>query len=110
MTTTSSECTVVMATYNGAKYLAERLASLEQQAAPPARLIISDDGSSDDTKEISAAFAKKAAFDVMLVDGPQQGYAENFWSAARLADTRYLAWADQDDVWHPQKSRNAWQR
>jgi glycosyltransferase involved in cell wall biosynthesis len=103
MTITSSECTVVMATYNGAKYLAEQLASLGQQVAPPDRLIISDDGSSDDTKEISAAFAKHAAFEVVLVDGPQRGYAENFWSAARLADTRYVAWADQDDVWHPQK-------
>ena len=103
MKATNSECTVVMATYNGAKYLAEQLDSLEQQTAPPARLIISDDGSSDDTKEISASYAKKAAFDVTLVDGPQQGYAENFWSAARLADTRYVAWADQDDVWHPQK-------
>jgi hypothetical protein len=103
MTINSSECTVVMATYNGAKYLAQQLASLQQQVAPPVRLIISDDGSADDTKEISAAFARQAAFEVVLVDGPQQGYAENFWSAARLADTRYLAWADQDDVWHPQK-------
>ena len=103
MTITSSECTVVMATYNGAKYLAEQLASLEQQTAPPARLIISDDGSSDDTKEILASFAKKAAFEVTLVDGPRQGYADNFWSAARLADTSYVAWADQDDVWHPEK-------
>jgi len=103
MTTPSSECTVVMATYNGAKYLPEQLASLERQTASPARLIITDDGSSDDTKEISAAFARRAGFEVVMVDGPQQGYAENFWSAARLAETRYVAWADQDDVWHPQK-------
>jgi glycosyltransferase involved in cell wall biosynthesis len=100
---TSSECTVVMATYNGEKYLTEQLESLEQQTAPPARLIISDDGSSDATREILASYAKKATLDVMIVDGPQQGYAENFWSAAGLADTRYVAWADQDDVWHPQK-------
>ncbi len=103
MNATSSECTVVMATYNGAKYLAEQLGSLDEQTAPPARLIVSDDGSSDDTKEILARYAKKAAFDVMIVDGPQQGYAENFWFAASLADTTYVAWADQDDVWHPQK-------
>ena len=103
MSMASSECTVVMATYNGAKYLAEQLDSLDQQTVPPARLIVSDDGSSDDTKEILAAYAKKAAFEVTLVDGPRQGYAENFWSAAQLAQTRYLAWADQDDVWHPHK-------
>jgi hypothetical protein len=40
---------------------------------------------------------------VLIVEGPQQGYAENFWSAAKLADTKYLAWSDQDDVWSSQK-------
>ena len=88
MKVTSSECTVVMATYNGEKYLTEQLESLEQQTAPPARLIISDDGSSDATREILASYAKKATLDVMIVDGPQQGYAENFWSAAGLAGDR----------------------
>jgi glycosyltransferase involved in cell wall biosynthesis len=99
----NSGCTVVMATFNGAKYLGEQLASLEAQVLLPSRLIVSDDGSSDATREVVASFAKKASFDVTIVDGPQQGYAENFWSAAKLADTKYLAWSDQDDVWHPRK-------
>ena len=98
MGTESTKCTVVMATFNGAKYLAEQLASIADQAMPPCRLIVSDDGSSDATREILASFAKKAHFDVVILDGPQQGYAENFWSAAKLVDTKYLAWVDQDDV------------
>lgn len=99
----SPGCTVVMATFNGAKYVGEQLASLEAQVMRPSRLIVSDDGSSDSTREVVASFAKEASFDVVVVDGPQQGYAENFWSAARLADTKYVAWSDQDDVWHPRK-------
>jgi glycosyltransferase involved in cell wall biosynthesis len=101
--TASSTCTIVMATFNGAKYLAEQLSSIENQALPPSKLIVSDDGSSDNTKQILASFAKRANFDVIVIDGPQKGYAENFWSAAKLADTKYLAWADQDDIWLPQK-------
>lgn len=103
MSDANSDCTVVMATYNGAKYLAEQLASLEAQAMPPRRLIVSDDGSTDETRDILASFAKDASFDVTIIDGPQRGYPENFWSAAKLADTKYVSWADQDDVWNPQK-------
>ena len=103
MTGNISNCTVVMATYNGSKYLEEQLASLERQVMHPDRLIASDDGSTDSTREILSAFAKEASFDVVIVDGPRQGYAENLWSAAKLVETKYLAWADQDDVWHPQK-------
>ena len=101
MGTVSSDCTVVMAAFNGAKYLAEQLASLEGQVMSPCRLIVSDDGSSDATREILASFAKEASFDVVILDGPQRGFAENFWSAAKLVDTKYLAWADQDDVLAP---------
>jgi glycosyltransferase involved in cell wall biosynthesis len=92
-----------MATYNGARYLAEQLASIESQAMPPSRMIVSDDGSADATRDILAKFAKSAKFDVLILDGPQQGYAENFWSAAKLADTKYIAWSDQDDVWDSRK-------
>lgn len=99
----SSDCTVVMATFNGAKYLPEQLASLQNQTTLPRQLIASDDGSTDATRQILESFAKRATFDVVIVDGPQQGYAENFWSAAKLVDTKYLAWSDQDDVWSPQK-------
>jgi cellulose synthase/poly-beta-1,6-N-acetylglucosamine synthase-like glycosyltransferase len=92
-----------MATFNGAKYLPEQLASLRDQTMPPGRLIVSDDGSTDDTRPVLEKFAGQAGFEIVVVDGPQQGYAENFWSAAKLADSKYLAWADQDDVWRPEK-------
>jgi glycosyltransferase involved in cell wall biosynthesis len=86
-----SACAVVMATYNGAKYLTEQFASIEDQAMPPRRLILSDDGSADAARQILENFAQEASFEAVIVDGPQQGYAENFWSAVKLVDTKYVA-------------------
>jgi GT2 family glycosyltransferase len=99
---------VVMATFNGVKYVAEQLASLRDQTMPPCRLIVRDDGSSNTTREL-ASFDKKADFDVVVLDGPQRGYAENFWSTAKFADTKYPAWADQDDLWHPARFRDVYE-
>ena len=84
MGTVSSNCTVVMATFNGAKYVAEQFASLRDQTMPPCRVIVSDDGSSNTTRKL-ASFDKKADFDVIVLDGLQRGYAENFWSAQSLS-------------------------
>ena len=40
---------------------------------------------------------------VTFIDGPQSGLADNFWSALGHTDCDLVAWADQDDVWHPGK-------
>lgn len=69
MNANGSNLTVVMATYNGARYLEQQLASLEDQIVQPSRLIASDDGSGDDTRQILASFAKQASFDVTIIDG-----------------------------------------
>lgn len=97
------DLTVVMATLNGAKYLKRQLESIEGQSVRPRRLIVSDDGSTDETRDILSSFAERSSLDVLIVNGPRQGYGENFWTAAKLADSRYVAWSDQDDVWHPEK-------
>ena len=98
-------CSIVLATFDGARYLPQQLESIRLQTRPPDELIASDDGSSDDTSQILAAFATDAPFPVRLVDGPKQGCAQNFWRAANLASGDVIAWSDQDDVWHPDKLR-----
>lgn len=99
---------VVMATYNGASFIAEQLQSLAAQDAPPLELIVSDDGSTDETMRIVEQFRSSAPFPVILRRNDQRlGYGENFLSAARLASGEYLAFCDQDDVWHPEKLRLA---
>lgn len=95
---------VAMATYNGARFLRAQLDSLAAQTLLPAELVVSDDASSDDTRNIVADFAKAAPFPVhLLPPGPRLGYADNFLRAATGCSSEYVAFCDQDDVWLPQK-------
>jgi len=94
---------VVMATYRGARWLPEQLASIGAQTRRPDRLIVSDDGSDDGSVEIVERFAATAPFPVTVLEGPRRGLADNFWHAAAHADEELIAWSDQDDVWHPVK-------
>lgn len=100
----SIETSVVMATYNGMKYLSQQLESIAEQTELPGELVIFDDASSDDTTEIVAEFASHVPFPVILkVNETRQGYARNFSSALLAARGAYIFLADQDDVWSPNK-------
>lgn len=95
---------VVLATYEGARWLPEQLAAIAAQTRPPDLLVVSDDGSRDGTPEIAARFARSAPFAVEVLAGPRTGVGDNFWHAARAAaGCGMVAWCDQDDVWHPAK-------
>jgi hypothetical protein len=95
---------VVMATYQGGRWLPGQLASIAAQHRRPDVLVVSDDGSTDDTVDIVRRFAAEAPFEVRLRAGPGTGLADNFWAAAADAgDCDLVAWADQDDIWHPAK-------
>jgi len=99
-----SSVSVVMATYNGAEFIGEQLRSLAAQNVRPAELIVSDDGSADDTVELVRRFARHAPFPVHVEsNGRRLGYGENFLQAAGRATGEYVAFCDQDDVWHPDK-------
>lgn len=102
--------TVVMGTFNGEAYLQAQLDSLLGQTLTDWRLLISDDGSSDRTREIIHRFAtQNPNCDIKLIDGPGQGFARNFMSALHHEMCRdcIVAFCDQDDVWHPQKLERA---
>jgi glycosyltransferase involved in cell wall biosynthesis len=94
---------VVMAVFNGERFLARQLDSIARQTHKPDLLVISDDGSSDRSVEIVSRFARGAPFETSVVHGPGAGLARNFWSAAGSVSTDLVAWADQDDVWLPEK-------
>lgn len=97
---------VVMATYNGARYLPEQLASLAAQERLPDELVVTDDRSSDETASIIAAFAKTAPFPVRFHANPQRlGVRDNFQRALMLAQGDVLFLCDQDDLWFPAKIR-----
>ena len=101
---------ILMSTYNGEKFLAEQLQSIEDQTHKNWRLVISDDGSSDNTLVIAKQFQQKWGNDRLEIrQGPQQGFCQNFLSMACDSDIRadLYAFSDQDDVWMADKLARA---
>jgi glycosyltransferase involved in cell wall biosynthesis len=95
---------IAMATYNGARFIREQLDSLAAQTVLPMELIVTDDGSTDDTLAIIEEFAKTAQFQVQIVRNETQlGYKANFMKCAALCTGDLIAFCDQDDIWFRQK-------
>lgn len=96
---------VVMATYNGARFVREQLDSLSRQTRLPDELVVCDDGSTDATVDIVTDFARQAPFPVQVKRNAERlGYADNFLhGAATWCQGEIIAFCDQDDVWHEQK-------
>ncbi len=97
---------ILMATYNGEKYIKKQLESLIAQTDSEWRLFIHDDGSDDDTKKIVKEFKEfHPQYEIHLIeDGICTGGAKNnFCHLLRYTDSAYVMFCDQDDVWKPEK-------
>lgn len=93
-----------MATYNGATYLQQQLDSLACQVLRPDELVITDDGSTDDTMLIAEQFSRRAPFPVRIFKNEVRlGYRANFINNATMCKHDLIAFCDQDDLWHPEK-------
>ena len=99
---------VVLCTYNGEKYLRDQLQSILDQTRLPDEILISDDGSTDSTLQIVEEFtslnpdAKTPQWTVLTRNAPL-GVSENFASALGHARGEFIALADQDDLWEPDR-------
>lgn len=100
---------VAMATYNGGRFVAEQLRSILDQGLPPLEVVVSDDGSTDDTLEVIRRVAAEhpAAIPVRVIDGPRLGVSGNFARAVEATTGDLIALSDQDDVWHPDRLARA---
>jgi glycosyltransferase involved in cell wall biosynthesis len=93
---------ICMATYNGETFILTQLQSILPQLAGNDELIISDDGSTDGTKEIILALNDPRIRFVRNESG-KKGPVGNFENALRLARGKIVFFADQDDIWLPDK-------
>src|SRR5665213_4214854 len=100
---------ILMGTKNGAKFLAAQLASIADQTHADWSLFVSDDGSTDNTKEIIAHFERDHPQKILVRAGPEQGVSANFVSLATdpTIDADYFAFSDQDDIWHSDRLERA---
>jgi glycosyltransferase involved in cell wall biosynthesis len=99
---------VLLATYNGARYLREQLQSIEAQTNPAARITVRDDGSTDGTDLLVQEWAEGRP-NVRRLRGPRLGAANSFFALLDSCgdECDYFAFADQDDVWLPDKIERA---
>jgi glycosyltransferase involved in cell wall biosynthesis len=105
---THGPVSVAMATYNGASYIWDQLRSLANQEMLPAELVVCDDLSTDGTIELLEAFARDAPFPVRIHRNETRlRFADNFIKAIGLCREPYIAFCDQDDVWHSDKLRKS---
>ncbi len=97
---------ILMATWNGAAHLRQQLDSFLAQDMPDWGLWVSDDGSSDGTRDLLAAFrAAHPQREIRLLAGPRHGSAANFLSLLTHPELPCgpVALSDQDDVWMPHR-------
>ena len=93
---------VAMATYNGIAYISKQIESVLSQLDKTDELVVSDDGSTDGTREWLDALASRDAR-VKVLDGPRQGVIKNFETAVTACKGEWVFLADQDDEWMPDK-------
>jgi glycosyltransferase involved in cell wall biosynthesis len=102
---------ILLASYQGEAYLAQQLESIAAQTYSTWQLWVSDDGSTDTTREIVAQFASQMPQSVVLLDGPCKGVTQNFFhllNTVSLDNPNSLyAFCDQDDVWLSEKVARA---
>jgi rhamnosyltransferase len=98
---------IVLSSYNGAEFIAEQIESIRRQSFTGWRLLVRDDGSSDETPSIVERLARMdPRIHLLRDDDGNLGVAASFGVLLeRAAELKagYVAFADQDDVWQPHK-------
>lgn len=89
----------IIPVFNGARFIAQAIDSVLTQARPVSELIVLDDGSTDGSGDIAAAYGE--AVRVVRQDNRGLGAARNVGIAASRCE--YIAFLDADDVWLPDK-------
>jgi glycosyltransferase involved in cell wall biosynthesis len=96
---------ICMATYNGEQFLRQQLESIIAQSNQDWQLLVRDDGSDDNTVHIVEDYAARLPGRIRLVadNGGHLGASLNFGKLLEYADTEYIMFSDQDDIWLPNK-------
>lgn len=92
---------ILMAAYNGEKYIGEQLNSILQQSCQDWQLIIRDDCSTDNTWPILERYRElyPAKIKIIKAEAPCGSAMRNFFTLIDCAESEYVMFSDQDDIW-----------
>jgi rhamnosyltransferase len=104
-------CVVLLATHNGESWIREQMNSIQLQQGVELRVVVSDDLSVDGT--VSVIHEYDCTLNISVLQGQLSGFGSanrNFLRLIRdanIGEAEYVALADQDDIWSPNKLRHA---
>lgn len=96
---------ILMATYNGGQFLAQQLDSIFNQTFTDFKIIVRDDGSTDDTLDILSNYQQLYPNKIVILQDTLKnlGPCQNFGTLMQHSTAPYSAFCDQDDIWLSQK-------
>jgi len=96
---------VLLATYNGEPFIREQLNSLMNQSFADFKIVIRDDGSTDNTLSIIHEYQQKFSDKISILKDNKKnvGATQNFGILLEQSTADYIFFCDQDDVWLPHK-------
>ena len=94
---------ILLATYNGEKYIEAQLDSILSQSYKNFRLLISDDFSKDRTREILKKYKEKDNRITLFFQEKNLGVVKNFEFLLNKVENKYYMLSDQDDIWKNDK-------
>ena len=103
--TTPGVVEVLLGTYNGERFLREQIDSILEQDYPSVRILARDDASTDGTMAILSHYAEQAPERFTVLPGREAsgGAQWNFLRLMQASEAAFVCFADQDDVWLPDK-------
>jgi len=97
------EFDVIVATYNGSRFIEAQIQSILDQSSLPKSIVVTDDGSTDQTLATIKKMAESHPGLFVFIQGPKQGVVANVLHAFAHTSAEYVFIADQDDIWLPNK-------
>jgi rhamnosyltransferase len=104
---------IILASFNGVKYIKQQIDSILSQEVVNIDIKIFDDGSSDGTVELISSLYSSERIQIIQNEIPTGSSANNFFQALQQIEEvcfekyNYIAFADQDDIWLPNKLKEA---
>lgn len=99
----NEKISILLATYNGEKYISEQLDSILNQTYQNFELFICDDCSTDNTFSIIKDYSSRSDKITIIKNEKNLGFKNTFEKLCTYATGNYIAFSDQDDIWYPNR-------